>query len=160
MINKWLADDLNAVRGDTLEVTWYSPDPLNRLTEEKMNFIVTRVVEMNGIWSDSLLMPEFPGIAGSESCTDWDAGVDIKMDLIRKKDEEYWNKFGGTPKAFINYEKGKELWAGNFGPATSIRFKKGADENEISSKLKGSTDPYNSGFTITDLPQESIKSGK
>ncbi len=157
VINKWLAEDINAVRGDTLEVTWYSPDPLNRLTEEKMNFIVTSVVEMKGIWSDSLLMPEFPGIAGSESCTDWDAGVDIKMDLIRKKDEEYWNKFGGTPKAFINYEKGKELWAGNFGPATSIRFKKGADENEISSKLKGSTDPYNSGFTITDLPQESIK---
>jgi putative ABC transport system permease protein len=157
VINKWLSDDIEAGKGDTLEVAWFSPDPLNRLAEEKMNFIVTRVVEMNGIWSDSLLMPEFPGIAGSESCTDWDAGVEIKMDLIRKKDEEYWNRFGGTPKAFINYEKGKELWAGNFGPATSIRFKKGVDENEITAKLKGSTDPYNSGFTITDLQQESIR---
>jgi putative ABC transport system permease protein len=157
VINKWLSEDIDAGIGDTLEVAWYSPDPLNRLIVEKMNFIVTRVVEMNGIWSDSLLMPEFPGIAGSESCTDWDAGVEIKMDLIRKKDEEYWNKFGGTPKAFINYEKGKELWARNFGPATSIRFKKGIDENEIIAKLKGSADPYNSGFTITDLPQESVK---
>jgi putative ABC transport system permease protein len=157
VINKWLAEDINAGKGDTLEVAWYSPDPLNRLTEEKRNFIVSNVVDMNGIWADSLLMPGFPGIAGSESCTDWDAGVEIKMDLIRKKDEEYWNKFGGTPKAFISYEKGKELWAGNFGPATSIRFKKGTGENEIIAKLKGSTDPYNSGFTITDLPQESIK---
>jgi ABC-type antimicrobial peptide transport system permease subunit len=157
VINSWLAEDINAGKGDTLVIAWYSPDPLNRLTEEKMNFIVTRVVEMNGIWSDSLLMPEFPGIAGSESCTDWDAGVEIRMDLIRKKDEEYWNKFGGTPKAFISYEKGKELWTGNFGPATSIRFEKGADENEINAKIKGLMDPYNSGFTITDLPQESIK---
>ncbi len=157
VINNWLAEDLNAEEGDTLEVTWYSPDPMNRLAEEKMNFIVSQIVDMNGIWSDSLLMPEFPGIAGSESCTDWDAGVEINMDLIRKKDEDYWNKFGGTPKAFINYEKGKELWEGNFGPATSIRFNKDVTENEIRDKLKGLIDPYKSGFIITDLPQESIK---
>jgi len=157
VINEWLAEDLNAGEGDTLKVSWYSPDPLNRLKEEKMDFIVRQVVKMQGLWSDSLLMPEFPGIAGSESCTDWDAGVEIKMDLIRRKDEDYWNKFGGTPKAFINYEKGKELWAGNFGPATSIRFNKDVTENEIRDKLKGLIDPYKSGFIIADLPQESIK---
>ena len=122
VINEWLADDLDANEGDTLQLTWFSPDPENRLTEEKSDFIVSQVVTMENIWADSLLMPEFPGIAGSESCTDWDAGVEIKMDRIRKKDEDYWNKYGGTPKAFINYAKGKELWAGNFGPATSIRF--------------------------------------
>jgi putative ABC transport system permease protein len=160
VINEWLADDLSANEGDTLEVTWYSPDPMNHLTEEKMDFIVSQVVDMKGIWSDSLLMPEFPGIAGSESCTDWDAGVEINMDLIRKKDEDYWNKFGGTPKAFINYEKGKELWASNFGPATSIRFNKDISENEITEKLIGSIDPYKSGFTIADLPQESDKAVK
>jgi putative ABC transport system permease protein len=87
VINKWLAEDLNAEKGDTLKVTWYSPDPMNHLEEKKMDFIVSQVVDMNGIWSDSLLMPEFPGIAGSKSCTDWDAGVEIRMDLIRKKDE-------------------------------------------------------------------------
>jgi ABC-type antimicrobial peptide transport system permease subunit len=122
-----------------------------------MDFIVTRVVTMQGIWSDSLLMPEFPGIAGSESCTDWDAGVEVNMDLIRKKDEEYWNKYGGTPKAFINYEKGKELWAGNFGPATSIRFNKDVTENEIREKLIGAIDPYKAGFGISDLRQESVR---
>jgi len=160
VINNWLAEDLNAEKGDTLDVTWYSPDPMNRLEEERMDFIVSQVVEMNGIWSDSLLMPEFPGIAGRESCTDWDAGVEIKMDHIRRKDEEYWNKFRGTPKAFINYEKGKELWAGNFGPATSIRFNKDVTEDEISDKLKGLIDPYKSGFIIADLRQESIKAAK
>ncbi len=118
VINKWMADDLDAKVGDTLIVAWYSPDPMNRLMEEKTGFIVRQVAEMQGIWSDSLLMPEFPGIAGSESCTDWDAGVSINTDLIRNKDEEYWNEFRGTPKAFINYEKGRELWGNNFGPAT------------------------------------------
>ena len=46
----------------------------------------------------------------------------IKLNDIRKKDEEYWNKFRGTPKAFINYDKGIELWGNNFGPATAMRF--------------------------------------
>jgi putative ABC transport system permease protein len=156
VINKWLSEDINAGPGDTLQISWYSPDPLNRLTVQKKDFVVAKVVGMNGIWADSLLMPEFPGIAGSESCTDWDAGVEIKMDLIRKKDEEYWNKYRGTPKAFINYELAKELWAGNFGPATSIRFNKGILESEITQQLKGITDPYKSGFTVTDLPKESL----
>jgi ABC-type antimicrobial peptide transport system permease subunit len=157
IINKWLAEDLNAGLGDTLELKWYSPDQTNHLAEEKMDFVVSSVVKMQGIWSDSLLMPEFPGIAGSKSCTDWDAGVEINMNLIRNKDEEYWNKFGGTPKAFINYEKGRELWANNFGPATSIRFKNNITEDEIREKLNGFIDPGKSGFTLSDLPQESIR---
>jgi putative ABC transport system permease protein len=157
IINNWLAEDLKAEQGDTLELKWYSPDQMNHLAEEKKDFVVSAVVKMEGIWSDSLLMPEFPGIAGSKSCTDWDAGVKINMNLIRNKDEEYWNKFGGTPKAFINYEKGRELWANNFGPATSIRFKNNITEDEILEKLNGLIDPDKSGFTISDLLQESIR---
>jgi putative ABC transport system permease protein len=156
VINKWLADDLNVHQGDSLKVTWYNPDAMNRLEEETKYFTVSRVVEMQNIWSDPLLMPEFPGIAGSKSCSDWDAGVSINMDLIRKKDEEYWNKFGGTPKAFINYEIGKELWGSNFGPATAIRFKADVSENELTIKLTRIFDPYKSGFIISDLQGESI----
>ena len=155
VINEWLAEDIGAKTGDTIKVTWFSPDPMNRLKEESMDFIVTKIVPMNSIWSDSLLMPEFPGIAGSESCTDWDAGVEIDMDRIRNKDEDYWNRYGGTPKAYIGYEKGRELWAGNFGPATSIRFKSALSEKEIREKLKGSLDPSLSGFSVSDLRQES-----
>ena len=155
VINEWLAEDIKAKTGDTIQVTWFSPDPMNRLTEERMDFFVGKIVPMNDIWSDSLLMPEFPGIAGSESCTDWDAGVEIDMDLIRDKDEDYWNRYGGTPKAFISYEKGRDLWAGNFGPATSIRFKTEVSENELREKLTGSLDPSLSGFSVSDLRQDS-----
>lgn len=157
VINKWLADDLDANPGDTLKVTWYAPDAMNRLEEESLSFTVSRVVEMQGIWADSLLMPEFPGIAGSKTCSDWDAGVSINMDLIRKKDEDYWNRYRGTPKGFINYKKGKVLWGNNFGPATSIRFKTDVTEKELASKLSLTFDPYKSGFTISDLSQESIR---
>jgi ABC-type antimicrobial peptide transport system permease subunit len=89
-----------------------------------------------------------------------DAGVEINMSLIRDKDEDYWDKYRGTPKAFINYEKGRELWAGNFGPATSIRFGAEISENEIREKMAGSPDPDLSGFSFTDLRHESAMAAR
>jgi ABC-type antimicrobial peptide transport system permease subunit len=157
IINRWLADDLVVTEGDTVEMFWYSPDSLTKLIESSNKFIIKRIVDMEGIWSDSLLMPDFPGISGSESCSDWDAGVPIRMDNIRRKDEDYWKKFRGTPKAFISYEKGKELWGNNFGPATSLRFPAGISEKEIEEKLSGSLDPDKTGFSVTDLSGESVK---
>jgi putative ABC transport system permease protein len=157
IINRWLAEDLAVDDGDSVELFWYSPDSLNNLIERSNYFVVQEVVEPAGIWADSLLMPDFPGIAGSESCSDWDAGVPIKMDQIRDKDEQYWNRYRGTPKAFISYEKGKEIWGNNFGPATSIRLPAGISEDKISSALDGTLDPGLTGFIINDLSGESVR---
>ena len=157
IINRWLADDLSAHEGDSVKISWYSPDPLNRLVEKSDWFKVSHITDIKGIWADSLLMPEFPGIAGKESCSDWDAGVSIKMDRIRDKDEDYWNRYRGTPKAFINYRTGAKLWGSNFGPATAIRFPAGISEEEIRSRLTGLLSPDKSGFSVTDLREASIK---
>jgi putative ABC transport system permease protein len=157
IINRWLAKDISANTGDTVKMYWYAPDSLNKLIENSSDFIVRQIVDIKGIWSDSLLMPDFPGISGKESCSDWNAGVPIKMNVIRTKDEEYWKKYKGTPKAFISYEKGSELWGNNFGPATSIRFSQGITAVEVEKKLRGSLDPFKTGFTVSDLSGESIK---
>jgi ABC-type antimicrobial peptide transport system permease subunit len=157
IINRWMANDLSAKEGDIVKLFWYSPDSLNKLIEKSSDFTVKRIVDMNGIWSDSLLMPDFPGIAGKESCAEWDAGVPIKMHQIRTKDEDYWNKYRGTPKAFISYTTGRKIWGNNFGPATSIRYPAGITKKDIEDKLNGSLDPLKVGFMITDLSDESVK---
>lgn len=157
IINRWMANDLSIIEGDTVKMYWYSPDSLNKLIEKNSDFVVKQIVEMKGIWSDSLLMPDFPGISGKESCSDWDAGVPIKMHEIRAKDEDYWNRYRGTPKAFISYEKGKALWGNNFGPATAVRYPAGVTQKEINDRLNGSLDPDKMGFIITDLRDESVK---
>ncbi len=157
ILTDWIASDLGVKEADTIMVTWYSPDPSNRLVEIDNKFTVSQIVDMKSLWSDSLLMPEFPGIAGSESCSDWDAGVSIRMDRIRQKDEDYWNLYRGTPKAFISYKKGEELWGNNFGPATSIRFSSGIAEDEIRLRLTGTLDPFKAGFFITDMRRHSSK---
>jgi ABC-type antimicrobial peptide transport system permease subunit len=157
IINDWLAADLEVKQGDALEMSWYAPDSLNKLIEKSNRFSVRRIVKMEGIWGDSLLMPGFPGISGSESCSDWDAGVPVKLSEIRQKDEEYWNRYRGTPKAFINYDRGIELWGNNFGPATAIRFPAGISDRDIAEELAGRLDPLKNGFTIADLHGESLR---
>lgn len=157
LINKWLADDINAKKGDTVTIAWYVTGINKKLEEKSGRFKIDGTVDINGIWSDSLLMPEIQGISGSESCSEWDAGIPVSLDAIRNKDEDYWNRYRGTPKAFTNYETGKELWGNIFGPATAVRFPAGLSENEIKSELKGVIDPYRSGFMIRDLNNEELK---
>ena len=156
IVNRWLSDDLDVTAGDSLILSWYSPDSLNDLVEKSRLFTIEKVVEMQGIWADSMLMPDFPGIAGSESCSAWDAGVPIRMDDIRDKDEDYWDKYKGTPKAFVNYETGKEIWGSNFGPATSIRFPAGISPDHVREQLSGTLAPRLTGFFVTGIYNESI----
>lgn len=156
-INRWLAEDLGIGTGDSIWMTYYVSAPMNKLDEASRGFIVSEVVEIEGIWSDGDLMPRFPGISGKESCSRWDAGIPVSMDNIRQKDEDYWYSYRGTPKAFINYNLGRELWAGNFGPATAIRFPADMSSEDIIASLRGQIDPFKNGFTVTDARNNAIE---
>lgn len=158
VINAWLADDLGAARGDSLTMTWYRPAPGHHLDEESAIFIVSDIVANDTKYADPSFMPDFPGISGSASCSSWDAGVPISLDRIRKKDEDYWNTYRGTPKAFISYDTGKHLWGNNFGTASAIRFRGDIQPEEIEKLLSGSFDPSESGFTVADMRQKVEKS--
>jgi len=160
IINRWLSEDLGAGVNDTLLLTWYNPGKIAELEESRGKFVISAIIGMTGLGADSLLMPQFPGISGKESCSDWDAGVDIKMDRIRKKDEDYWNKYKGTPKAFISYETGKRIWGNNFGPATAIRWSYPVNPQRIADELKGKIDPQIAGFSVRNIRDEMIKAAK
>ena len=157
IINSWLAEDLGAVVGDTLDMAYYVSGPFNKLEVKKNRFVISCVVEMKDIWGDATLMPEIPGISGIETCSRWEAGVPVNMDDIRQKDEDYWYSYKGTPKAFIGYERGKEIWGNNFGPATTIRFPVAANSEDIMTKLGGNIDPLKNGFRIINARGNAIK---
>jgi putative ABC transport system permease protein len=154
-INRWLADDLGAAEGDTLEISWYAADEMNHLAVKDTSLVTAGIEPVDGPLADSLLMPMFPGIAGRESCTGWDAGNYVDIRLIRRKDEDYWDRYRGTPKAFVAYGIGRKLWGSNFGPATAIRFMQSISGDQIEEMLRGAIDPENAGFVISDLREES-----
>ena len=55
-------------------------------------------------------MPSFPGLANAENCRDWNPGIPINLDLIRPKDETYWDVYRGTPKGFISLEAARNTY--------------------------------------------------
>jgi hypothetical protein len=70
---------------------------------------------------DRSLMPDFPGVAKAESAGDWDTSFPL-VHTIRPKDDEYWRKYRGTPKAFVTLAAGQKMWANRFGNLTAVRF--------------------------------------
>jgi ABC-type antimicrobial peptide transport system permease subunit len=150
IISRWLADDLGTQPGNEITLKWYHTVG-NLLEERERSFMISDIYENESPLSDPTLMPEFPGISGSTSCSSWDAGIPILMDKIRDKDEDYWNKYKGSPKAFVNYKTGKSLWGNNFGPATAVRFHAGIDNDYILKELKGKLDPSDAGFTVKNV---------
>lgn len=155
VISDWLAKDIGATAGDTLKLTWFDPGTGKLLEEKSGDFLVAGVLDQKSRLSDPSLMPDFPGISGSTTCSGWDAGVPILLDKIRDKDEDYWNQFRGTPKAFLSYTTGLKLWGNNFGPATAIRFPDSMNPDQINKILTGSIDPAITGFTVSDIRNES-----
>ena len=121
VLNDWLADDLKAKVGDTLQVSYYVVDSASHLTERTNSFKVHSVVPIAGKYADRTFMPEFPGIAKAESTHDWDTGFPLVY-KIREKDEAYWKRYRGTPKAFITLAAGQAMWSSRFGALTAIRY--------------------------------------
>ncbi len=80
IINQWLADDLGAKAGDSLELTYFVVSPMRKLDQETTTFKIRRILPMQGPAIDPDLMPDFPGLADADNCRDWDKGIPIDLD--------------------------------------------------------------------------------
>ena len=122
ILNQWLAEDLDAKPGDSVEMTYYIVGLGRELNEATSAFTVRQIVPMQAPYNDPYFMPDFPGLKDADNCRDWDTGFPIDLDLIRDHDNEYWETHKGTPKAFISLSKGKEIWQNRFGSLTAVRY--------------------------------------
>ncbi|MCP4313180.1 MAG: ABC transporter permease, partial [Bacteroidetes bacterium] len=122
IINRWLADDLDAGPGDSIRMSWFEVGPLRELKEVSSAFVVKEIVPMEGRYGDATLMPDLPGLSDAGNCRDWDTGVPIELESIRDEDEDYWDLHGGIPKAFVSLTRGTEMWQNRFGVYTSFRY--------------------------------------
>ena len=157
IVNKWLAEDLSLQAGDTVELKYFAVGPLRQLDEKSAFFIVKEIVPLSGTYQDPTLMPFIPGLADAGSCRDWKAGIPIDLSRIRDKDEEYWNKWKGTPKAFINIKTAQNLWQNRFGDYTAIRFPASTtDVEKIKEVFRNNLDPANLGFNVRNVKEEAL----
>jgi len=160
VINKWLANDIGAKAGDTVELEYYVMGEMRKLDIGKSKFTVKGVVAVDRGIGERELMPDFPGLSDAENCRDWEPGMPVDLDKIRDKDEAYWDKYRGTPKAFVTLAAGQKMWVNRYGNLTGVRFRKGdlkkGDRYNLPSAERSQSpffkiDPVQAGFTFMDV---------
>lgn len=154
-ISDWLAADLDLKINDTLKIAYFEIGKLRQLIPKDTSFIVDRIFSIEGEFADQFLMPIIPGMSDAGSCRDWRAGVPVDLKKIRAKDEAYWNKHKGTPKAYISLKTAQNLWSNRFGKSTSIRFS-GLNEKSISTEILDGLLPSKMGFEVRNVKAEGL----
>ena len=149
-LNQWSADDLQAKVGDEVELSYYTVGTMRQLEERSDKFKVGGIIAMDDPRADRTLMPEFPGMTDSANCADWDTGFPMDLDAIRDKDEEYWDTYKGTPKAYISLATGKEIWSNRFGNLTGVRYPQNGQAalEKLGRALLGKLSPTDTGLTF------------
>jgi len=137
VLNEWLADDLAAGRGDTVELTYWVVGDGERLVTRRRELVVAGVVPIAALAGDSTLTPALPGIHDAADMASWDPPFPVDMSQIRAVDERYWDDFRATPKAFVALATGKALWTSRYGGATAIRIgvPPGSEASQVAASL-------------------------
>ena len=159
VINEWLSEDLKAGVGDELTMDYFAIEGGSKLVERKAVFTVVGVVPMEGPAADKNWMPDFPGVADVKSARDWDPGLPLDLKRIRDKDDDYWEKYKGTPKAFVSRETAESLWANRWGNSTGIRVP-GGDLEAVSAQVRGILKPELAGMHLQDFSEQAKEAAK
>ncbi|MDA7915995.1 FtsX-like permease family protein [Verrucomicrobia bacterium] len=156
-INWWLAEKLSAGKGDSLTLRYFVVSDGRNSVEHTNTFRIHSVLPQTPLIADPSLMPDFPGMADAENCSEWDTGFDMDMDLILDDDQAYWDDYKGAPKAFITLPAGQKMWSNRFGSLTSFRFTGNAsDTNQIAATLIAGIAPEDVGLVFSPIREQAI----
>lgn len=155
VVTDWLAEDLGLRNGDPIQLEYFVVDAGRQLREETSEFRVRAVTPLDQPQIDQSWTPEFPGVLEVDSMDEWEPGIPIDNDRIRKKDDDYWQDYRATPKAFISIETGRQLWGNRFGDTTSVRFPATAiSAADFEAGMKADLGLGDLGWVVRDLPAE------
>jgi hypothetical protein len=156
VLNQWAARDLGAKVGDSLELEYFAWKSDGQLHTETALFHVKQIVPVEA--GDRDLTPEYPGITESRSLRDWDPPFPLDLTRIHPRDEEYWNRYRTTPKAFVRLARGRALWGTRFGSLTSIRIS--PPSPAYSEALRKALDSAKMGLTVVPIKAQSLQAAQ
>ncbi len=163
VLNRWAADELDARPGDALTMEYYAWVEPGQLVTRTAEFTVASVVPTEA--GDRDLAPSFPGISDSPTFGDWDPPFPVDLGRVRPVDEEYWERYRTTPKAFVSIATGQALWATRYGDRTSLRVAPGpegleATREAIAARLRDTGDPLALGLAVADVRATGLEASR
>ena len=148
--------------GDQITITYFEPESIHGTVRERRATLRLKAIaplappgERPLRTNDPDLTPEVPGVTDEQSLANWDPPFPYDPSRVRiappkEQDEDYWEAYRTTPKAFISLATARRLWSSRFGESTSIRVPP-APERTIASlaeQLRHSLDPAQLGFVF------------
>lgn len=159
-LSEWLAEDLGLTATDLkgpkesrpkILVKYHQVGSRGELPEEERTFEVRGILPLEGkLAGDRGLTPTVPGITDAETFNDWDQPFPMQLSRVTDRDEDYWDKYRATPKAFFELSAAREWWSSRYGSATSLRL---AAANGLS--LEESSQKFEAEF-LSRLPMDAV----
>lgn len=163
VLNAWAANDLQAQVGDTVAIAYYEPETTHGQLHEAppLKLRLRAIVPLKNAdhskttANDSLLTPSLPGVTDQSSINDWDLPFQL-VETIRSQDEDYWDQYSTTPKAFISYSLAQQLWKTRWGTDSVLRIPASSNLtlNTLHQQLR--PDPAALGMTLLPIKQQSL----
>jgi ABC-type lipoprotein release transport system permease subunit len=166
VLNDWTARELGVKAGDPVTLDYYVWEDPGRLVTRTSDFAVAAIVPIAGLAADRDLAPVYPGITEAKSLGDWDPPFPIDLKRVRKVDEDYWDRYRTTPKAFVPLEVGQRLWRSRFGDRTSVRLTPRPDESPTAARdryaraLRSRVDPIAMGLAVRDVRADGLAASR
>ena len=152
LLTEWAATDLGANTGDVVAMEYYLWEEPGQLVTRRSELRVQGIVPTG--FGDRDLAPVLPGISDSPTLSDWDPPFPVDLRRVRRVDEEYWERYRTTPKAFVSLETGQRLWRSRYGAVTSVRVSPGASDagigfrERVAERLRARIDPLSMDMAI------------
>lgn len=166
LLNDWAGRALEIQTGAIVTLEYYLWQESGGLLTRTADFQLAGIVPIEGLAADRELVPEYPGITGTESLSDWNPPFPVDLSRVQQRDEDYWRQYRTTPKAFIPLAAGQKLWPSRFGHLTSLRILP-AGEAPLDATLaayrrtlRAALDPLQSGLTLYPARAEGLKASR
>jgi ABC-type antimicrobial peptide transport system permease subunit len=171
-LNDWAADRLQAKVGDSITMTWYEPETTHGELHEappltlKVRAIVP-LADSKGqpTWAaDPHFAPELPGVTDKATIEQWKLPFEL-VEPIGNDDDEYWEQYRTTPKAFVSHALAAKLWTTRWGTDSVLRIPKRAGASPppaplttaaVKTALRQKLDPASMGLRLTAVKQQAL----
>lgn len=170
-LNRWAADDLQVDVGDMIAITFYEPESTYGELRERTpppTFKLRAIVDLKRpdgtptAAADPNLTPELAGVTDKQSVRDWELPFQL-VETVRDEDEEYWDKYRTTPKAFVSLATAERLWPSRWGTISLLRLRIPPTDGEAASsagdaahQLAAAIPPESLGMTFLPVKVQGL----
>lgn len=178
VLTSWLAEQLKAQVGETIRLTYFDPEsPHGKLVERAAEFKIQSITPLvqpsepylpdrnlrfsqrPSLANDPWLAPPVKGFSDQTTIDDWDVPFTIDHSIVKAVDDEYWEQYATTPKAYLSLESGRRLFGSRFGETTSWRYshQRWPNQSDLEAKIASAVDWKAAGVLVQPLRAQQMR---